>query len=381
MIRRTVCEVNLSNIENNIRGLQSKLDENVGFMAVVKADAYGHGIVPVSRKALSSGAHWLGVAIPEEGQLLREEGIKAPILVLGPVSSDAAEDVVTYNLRPAVFRQDTIEALEKSGKKANRKVYIHLKIDTGMNRIGVRGDRELRDILGFIRDCTYVVLEGMFTHFAFSDAADKGFTMEQNRKFQEAVKYARSLGMEIPILHAANSAAIIDCPDTHYNMVRAGISIYGYYPSDEVSHEVFLRPALTWKTRIAHLKTVQSGETISYGRTFEAKDQMKIATLPVGYGDGYRRDLGNRGSVLVRGKRAPIVGRICMDQCMIDVSHIPNVEVGDEVVLLGQQGEKWIDAEEMAKWCHTISYEILTAIGKRVPRVYVEETDGAYSQH
>ncbi len=380
MTRPTVSEVNLSNIESNIQGLHSIIAEGAKLMAVVKADAYGHGIIPVSRKALASGAHWLGVAIPEEGQLLREEGIKAPILVLGPVSPEAAEDVIRYNLRPAVFRQDTIEALEKLGRKTNRKVYIHLKIDTGMNRIGIRGDRELRYILGLIRDCSYVVLEGMFTHFAISDAADKGFTIEQNRKFKAAVKYARSLGMEIPILHAANSAAIIDCPDTHYNMVRAGISIYGYYPSEEVAHDVFLKPALTWKTRIVHIKIVHSGETISYGRTYKVKEQMKIATLPVGYGDGYRRDLGNRGSVLVRGERAPIIGRICMDQCMIDVSHIPNVGVGDEVVLLGQQGEQWIHAEEMAKWCHTISYEILTTIGKRVPRVYVE-ADDIFSEH
>ena len=260
---------------------------------------------------------------------LREAGIKAPILVLGSIADDEAELVAKYNLIQTVYSKDIVCMLNALGKEHNRIVPVHIKLDTGMGRIGIRNDRELIDLLEQIKKLSYIDCQGVFTHFSTSDESDKTYTKEQLKIFNEMLHICKSYDIHFKYVHAANSAAIIDCPNTYFNMVRGGIAMYGYYPSDEVElQKVDISPVLEWHTKVMHIKEVKRGDAISYGKTFIAQKPMKIATIPVGYGDGYNRLLSNRGYVLVRGKRVPIVGRICMDQTMIDVTPIEDVSVG-----------------------------------------------------
>lgn len=370
MIRPTYAEVNLSRICENINQLHTVMKQSVKMMAIVKADAYGHGLVPVAKEITAHGVDWLGVAIPEEAELLRKEGITVPILVLSSIPPCFADEVVNLDIQHTVYSGDVIEALEISGKKRHKAIYVHIKLDTGMGRIGIYNNKDLIQLLKYLKKCNYVKIEGVFTHFAVSDSRDKSYTNEQNMLFKEMVDLVYQYGFSPKYIHAANSAAILDCPDTHYNMVRAGIGIYGYFPSVDVQHNIHLQPALSWKTHISHIKRVYPGDYISYGRTYQASKEGIVATLPVGYADGYRRALGNEGSVMIKGKRVPVIGRVCMDQCMIDISDVSEVSLGDEVDLLGEQLGESITADDIADWCHTISYEILTSISKRVPRIY-----------
>lgn len=370
-MRPTYTKIDLSAVKHNIRACKDNVGENVKLLAVVKANAYGHGIVEVAKAATEAGADYLAVAIPEEGKRLREAGCKANILVLGAILPESAAMVVEYNLIATVFTIPGVQALEREAARQNKTCRIHIKADTGMNRIGLKTEQELRLLLQYCKECRHITPEGMFTHFAVSEIADKSFTMQQAERFKRMDEAARQEGHTL-LLHAANSGAILDIPLLCFDMVRAGIAMYGYHPAGSNVNEEKLRPAMSWYTRVIYVKDVTAGETISYGRRYTAQGTRRIATLPVGYGDGYKRALTGKSKVLVRGRYAPVVGTVCMDQIMADVTGIDGVEIGDEVVLMGEQGGQRITADDLANMADTISYEILLSVSERVPRIYVE---------
>lgn len=362
--------VDLEAIGHNMRAF-CRLAGDAKVMAIVKADAYGHGVVPVARAALKNGAAFLGVAIPEEAFELRDAGIISPILILGSRCEDVAQELAALNISQTVFDIETLAVLEAAARAAGRRAKIHLKVETGMNRLGILPGKALEEWLDALQACPHIELEGMFTHFADADGAQEDYTLTQAQRMAQAVAQVRARGFA-PIMHACNTAGILRFAQFDYDMVRAGIGLYGYPPVEPPEGTVF-KPALTWRSEVAFIHDLHAGERISYNGIYTAKTPRRVATLPVGYADGYNRLLSNTGFVLIDGQRAPVIGRVCMDQCMVDVTNIPSVKVGDEAVLLGQQGAQRLDAEEMAQLCGTISYEILCNIGKRVPRVYYGE--------
>jgi alanine racemase len=340
-------------------------------LAVVKAQAYGHGAVPVSLRLLASGARMLGVALVEEGRELRNAGISAPILVMGAVFPDQAEPIAELGLTPVVYSMPVARALSAAAVRRGRRIPVHVKIDTGMGRIGVQPAEAPR----FIRDLTRldgIDVQGLMTHFADADLRDKQFSSQQLDRFGEVIRELEAMGVPVPERHAANSAALLDYSRALFTMVRPGLMLYGYNPLTMALPELELQPVLSLVTRIASLKKVPAGVPISYGRTFTTKRESLIATIPLGYADGFSRSLSNRGEALVRGVRVPVAGRICMDMCMIDVTAVPGVSEQDEVVLIGRQGNERITAVDIANLCGTIPYEILCGISQRVPRVYRE---------
>jgi alanine racemase len=368
--RPTVAEIDLGSLEFNYRQLQKRIPEGVNLLAVVKADAYGHGAVPVSRKLENLGVAYLGVAISDEGVELRKGGVKAPILVLGGIYKESLNQVLEYNLTPVVFGKDSLEMLAKAAKRREKKARVHVKVDTGMGRLGVPLDlwpAFLRELKRFPE----IEIEGILSHFSMTDE-DEAFTTHQWGEFQGAVSCAKEMGILCKYLHMANSGTLIAFPSYLGNLVRPGIMLYGAYPSSTFRDMIPLRPVMTLKTRIHFLKSVAPGTRISYGGAFVAKRESQIATLPIGYADGYNRHLSNQGEVLIRGKRAPIVGKVCMDLIMVDVTEIPDVSLGDEIILIGKQGNEEITVDEIAKKIGSISYEVLCSVGKRVPRVYKE---------
>jgi len=366
----TWAEIDLDAIAHNVRQLKRHIGERVKLMAVVKANAYGHGAVPVARTALESGAERLAVNRVVEGIELRRAGIAAPILVLGYFPPWEAEAVVRHGLIPTVTEREVASALAEAAGRLGKAVPIHIKVDTGMGRFGLLPE-EVVDFVQGLADFPNLHLEGLYTHFAAADEADKSYTRRQFGIFLDVLKRLEEAGVEVPIRHAANSAATLDLPETHLDMVRCGIAIYGLYPSAEVSRSVPLRPAMSLKSRVARLRTLPAGSCISYGCTYITSSPTRVALVPVGYGDGYHRLLSNRGQVLIRGRRAPILGRVCMDQLVVDVSDIPGVRLNDEVVIFGRQGEGEISAEEVAAWAETINYEVTTSVLPRVTRVYL----------
>lgn len=370
VLRYNVCEIDLEAIRHNVRVMRAHIAGDAKLMAVVKADAYGHGAVPVARAALEAGAQALAVAIPEEGIELREAGIDAPVLVLGAIEPAAAEAVVQYGLTQTVFDEASVCALSEAGKKLRRTAQAHVKLDTGMNRIGLRDAAQVRALVRLIDALPGVELTGCFTHMATADGVESAGTLAQLERFEALCE---AIAQEHPgriVRHAANTASIFRYPQAHADMVRGGIALYGYPPVLEAEG---LRPAMRWVTRAVMVKEIEQGERVGYGGAFEATRPTRVMTVPVGYADGYRRGLSGKGCVLVRGRRAPILGRVCMDQIMVDVTDIPQAQAGDEVVLLGAQGGEMIDAQEMADWLGTISYEVLCSPSRRVPRVYVNE--------
>lgn len=336
-------------------------------MAVVKADGYGHGVLPVSRAAAEVGAAYFAVADVSEGVELRRGGFTAPVLVMGGMLPQLAEVSVEYGLAQTVYSVEMVDALEAACRKTGRAARMHVKVETGMNRMGLRPGDELQAVLNRAKQAPSVLLEGLYSHFAVSEIEDKSFTLAQAERFNCAVAQARAAGFD-PLTHTGNSGAALECPFAHLNFVRVGIAMYGLHPAGVAN--AALRPALAWKTNVVQVKTVHRGDTVSYGRTWEAPGDRMIATLPVGYADGYRRALGNRAHVLIGGRRAPVVGRVCMDHMMADVTGIPGVATGDEAVLIGAQGGERIGADELAALTDTIAYEVLTSIGNRVQRVY-----------
>lgn len=355
--RPTWLEIDSAAIAGNIGSLRACLTGGAQLMAVVKADAYGHGALAASRIALENGAVALGVAIPEEGAQLREAGIGAPILILGGIAQEGAEVAARYGLAQTVFDPQAVRWLAEAAGRAQTSIDVHIKVDTGMGRIGVRNEAELLALAELIAAKPGLRLAGVYTHFAEADAEDLAYTLAQNERFLAMTAQLR-LRMPGIAVHAANSAATLRVPQAHHTLVRPGIALYG---------GLGLRPAMRWVTHAVHVKTISPGESVSYGRTFRAGRETRVMTLPVGYADGYHRQIGNRGAAVIRGMRAPVIGRVCMDQAMLDVTDIPGAAAGDEVVLLGDG----ITAAEMGNWCGMVDYEIMLSPTARVPRVYL----------
>ena len=369
----TWTEVNLDAIAQNVKNIKKLIGEKKELMAVVKGNAYGHDILEISPVVLENGATRLAVARLEEAIFLRKAGITVPILVLGLTLKQQAESLVSYDITPAVCELEMIEKLSESAVQMNKMTKIHLKVDTGMGRIGIFPYAVLRFIKR-IKALKNVEIEGIFTHFSVADEKDKFYTEEQFRKFIEILTILEKEEIKIPIKHVGNSATLLDLPHMWLDMVRPGIAIYGLYPSKEVKKTINLIPAQQFKTKIVFIKELPRGESISYGRTYITKRRMRVASLPVGYADGYNRLLSNQGEVLVRGQRVPIIGRVCMDQCMIDVTNLTQVEIGDEVVLWGRQGEEMITVEEIAQKIRTINYEIVHMPDKkRVAKLFIRD--------
>lgn len=373
-------EIDLSAIAENTRELRRITRPEARLMAVVKADAYGHGAKEVARAALSAGASVLGVARLGEAISLRDAGISAPILIFSYTSPEDAETLVRLDLAQSVFDVQTAMAFSQQAQALGQPIHLHLKVDTGMGRLGILTDNgtgmsvssDAVDAARTIASLPGIILEGLSTHFAAADSADKNFTNYQFKRFTDFIARLTAAGIDIPIKHAANSAAIIDHPETHLDMVRAGIAIYGLKPSSEVNlAKLRLTPAMTLKSRIVQLKCVGEGFPVSYGMTWTSKRPTAIATVPVGYADGFSRRLSNIGEMLVRGRRAPIRGRVCMDHTMIDVGDIAEARTGDEVVIFGRQDGAEISAEEVAEQLGTINYEVTAALTARVARVFV----------
>jgi len=359
-------EVNLQALRHNYREIKKQLEPGVKLCAVVKANAYGHGAVPTARVALEEGADYLAVATLSEGMELRQAGFTVPILVLGLVMPEDAKEVVDYELTQVVCELTLAKALSQEAVRQQKSVRVHLKVDTGMGRIGVRPE-EIGALAEKISRLPNLEIEGMFSHFAMADCKDKSYTRQQLDAFQRAVAAVEDQGIDLPIKHIAESAAILEIPEAHFNMVRAGVIQYGLWPSEEVTHPIDLQAVMSLKAKVVWLKTLHKGESIGYGRQFVAERESRIATLPIGYADGYIRAYGKQGYVEIHGKKAPIAGRVCMDQVMVDVTDIPHVEIGDEVMLFGSEH---LTIDEVARWGNTINYEIPCLLSGRVPRVY-----------
>jgi len=365
--RGTYVLIDLDAIRNNLRKVRAFLPREVRLLAVVKANAYGHGAVPVARAAIESGADMLGVAIPEEGEELRKAGITAPILVLGPISGRNALADVQYDLIQTVYDPEGVRQLEEACCAQKGYANVHLKIDSGMGRIGVRTEEEVRQVLAAIEEAPHVRLTGVFTHFANADGDSRDYSDLQIKRFE---KLCALLPGNI-LRHASASAALLRYEDARFDMVRAGLVLYGCPPCKDMPFE--LESALSWLTEVSYVKWIDENECVSYGCTFRAERKTRVATLAVGYGDGYPRALSGKGEVLIRGRRCPIIGRVCMDQMMVDVTDAGDVAVGDQAVLIGRQGDQTITADELAEKCGTISYEMLLAPAGRVPLEYVKE--------
>lgn len=365
-------EVDLAAVAHNVRELKNITRSTTGVMAVVKADGYGHGAVAVARVALESGATSLAVARVGEGLELRRAGIKAPVLVFGLAPPEDARQALQHGLTLSVYSRESALAVAGAARAAGKKAVVHVKVDTGMGRLGFPWDETGLEEVAEACSHPELQVEGIYTHFAAADEGDKTYTLLQLERFKRFVQELARRGLHFKIRHAANSAALIDLPEAHLDVVRPGIALYGLYPSAEVDRSrVRLRPAMTLKTRVVQVREVGSGYSVSYGCTYRTPAPTVLATLAAGYADGYSRLLSSRGYVLLRGKRAPVVGRVCMDQCMVDAGHVEGVKPGDEVVLLGSQGNETVSAEEIAAWMGTINYEVVTSISARVPRVYL----------
>ncbi len=376
-------EVDLEAIAHNVAELRKITHPAAKVMAVVKADAYGHGAEKVAEVALKNGAEVLGVARINEGIALREAGFTVPIQIFGYTPLSLAENLIRYALTQTVFSYQSASALSGLAISTGNKIRIHIKVDTGMGRLGLATDcgeiscSDLSLTQGSLKQVESIFMlrgiipEGIMTHFSSADSLDKSYARKQFSIFLDFMDQLKKRGIEFGVRHAANSAAVMEMPETHLDLVRPGISIYGLYPSDEVDRTIIrLKPAMSLKTCVVHVKKIPEGFSVSYSRTFQTRKNTTVATVSAGYADGYNRLLSSCGSMLVHGKRAPVIGRVCMDLTMLDVSHIPGVAVGDEAVVFGAQNDEYLHVDEMAKMLNTINYEILTGITARVPRIY-----------
>jgi alanine racemase len=369
-LRPTRLEVDLDRLAANYEAIQRYVGA-AKVMPILKANAYGHGLVQVARLLESIGAPMLGVAYLEEGMRLREEGVRTPVLVLGGIVGEQIPRFLEHDLTLTASSVDKLEAIEACAAAMHRVATVHLKIDTGMERIGVHWYSAERLLEASLR-CPHVHVEGIFTHFANADEADLGHARLQLERFHEVLRFYERRSVPVPLRHAASSGAILELPESHLDLVRPGIVFYGAMPSPHVRDRIGVASALRWVTRVVYFKVVLPGNPVSYGSTWAPDVSTRVITLPVGYGDGYARALSNRASVLVRGQRRPVVGRVCMDQVMISLGPDGTAYNGDEVVLLGPQGDARITIEELADWAGTIPHEVLTSINTRVPRVYVQ---------
>lgn len=373
--RRVHADIDLDAVLFNFEQMSRKLSEGTRIMAVIKTDAYGHGAVPLATLLEPYDYLWgYATATIDEAVELRQAGIKKPILILGYTFPECYPQIVKYDIRQTVFQMDMAEELSKEAVRQNKKAYVHVKLDTGMGRIGYQSSEEaVRDTLR-MKDLPMLELEGVFTHFANADASDQEFTMKQLDKFNEMISEMEKAGVHFELKHCANSAGIIELSDQKFDLVRAGIISFGMWPSEEVRKDVVkLKPVLSLKSHVVYVKEVEPGATISYGCTWTAQEKRKIITVPVGYGDGYPRSLSNKGCVLIKGHRVPIVGRVCMDQLMADVTDISEeIRIGDRVTLIGQDGDEMITAEELGNLSGRFNYELMCDLGNRIPRIYYQ---------
>jgi alanine racemase len=367
--RPTLCLIDHAALRWNLQQIRSKVGARVKVLSMVKANAYGHGAAAVAQTLAAAGSDAFGVATLEEGVELRQAGIREPILILAGAYEDQLATCFEHTLTPVAHDLRGIKTLEKAVQSQGRTLSVHLKIDTGMGRLGLAA-ADCEKWLPEVKKLTALQIVGLFSHFSQAESVEGDYTRQQLATFKSVIDRLRSQQLAPPLVHFANSAATITLPEAYFDMVRPGIMLYGVYPSAAMASLITLKPALLWKTKILQLKQVPAGTSISYGQTFRTTRASLIATLPVGYADGYPRLLSNRGEVLVGGQRAPVAGRVCMDLTMIDVTDIRNVKQGDEVVLLGRQGTAEVSADEIAAWANTISYEILTSISARVPRIH-----------
>lgn len=370
---RVWADVDLDAVHFNMEQMHGNISCSAKMMGIIKTDAYGHGAVQIARELETLDyVFGMGLATAEEALILRHCGIKKPLLVIGYTFPYSYAKLIDNEIRMTVFKSSMLSEIEKEAERQNKKAIVHIKVDTAMSRIGIRPDDSG---IAFIRECLSqknIIVEGIFTHFAKADEADKEPVMKQLHTYQDFLKRAEEeTGYRIPIHHCSNSAGIVEIKEANMDMVRAGITLYGLWPSEEVSRDIIrLKPVLSLKSHIVYVKEIEKGTQVSYGGTYCAEETMKIATIPVGYGDGYPRALSNKGFVLIHGKRAKILGRVCMDQMMVDVSDIDNVRDGDEVTLIGQDGTECITMEELGGLSGRFNYELACDLGKRIPRVY-----------
>ncbi len=375
MYTRVCADIDLDAVLYNMESMHQKIGKDTKIMPVIKTDAYGHGAIEIAETIEPlSYTYGFAVATVEEGVILRRHGVKKPILVLGYVFPDEYEVLLKNELRPAVFTLEMAEILSETAAGLGVECPVHIKVDTGMNRIGMKVTEESAALVERISKLPHMILEGIFTHFARADEADKTSAREQLALFRKMIALLRERGIEIPYHHCSNSAGIVEMQDANMDIVRAGITLYGLWPSEEVDKsKIDLKPVLSLKSHVAYVKTLEAGESISYGGTYVTSSREVIATIPVGYGDGYSRGLSNRGYVLIHGKRAPIRGRICMDQFMVDVTDIPEVKIGDEVTLIGKNQNEVITLEELGETSGRFNYEFVCDLGKRIPRVFYRD--------
>lgn len=372
-LRPVWAEINLDNLAHNMKEIKG-ISKSKEIMAVVKADAYGHGAIDVAPVLLENGATRLAVAVINEAVELRRSGINVPIMILGYTPAIFSHELFKYDIQQTVTSYQYAKELSIEAKREKKVVKVHLAFDSGMGRIGFLPSEESIDEIYKISKLENLEIVGGFSHFSTADEENKDYTFEQLKKFHYFCDKLASKGIELNIRHIANSAAIIDLEDTHFDAVRPGIILYGYYPSDEVQLEkIKLKPVMTLKTNIVHIKKLEKGQYISYGRKYQTSKEEIIATLPVGYADGYTRQLTEKAKVIINGEFAPVVGRICMDQCMVDVTHLKDVKIGDEVILMGEHNNLKFNADDIASVLGTINYEVVCMISKRVPRVYIKD--------
>ena len=370
-LRPAYLEIDLRALASNVKNIKRKLGKRVQLLVVVKADGYGHGSYEVSKIALKNGAGSLGVAFLEEGIELRENGIKAPILILSPEFYGREKEVIEYDLQPAIADLDFVKKLNREAKKQNKIAEVYLKIDTGMRRYGIEPSSALDFVKG-VQKLKNIRLKGVLSQFSTTEDTDKDFAEKQLYLFKKTVKQLEELNGARLVRSIANSGAFLRLPQSYFDQVRVGIVMYGIYPSPKMTKRVKVNPVMSLKSRIVQIREVETGESVSYGRTFITNRRTKIGTIPLGYADGYPWQLSNRGEVLVKGKRVPIIGRVCMDAFMVDLTGLPDVKIGEDVVLLGKQGKEKIEAHQIAEWANSFSYEIVTRMGKRLPRVYLK---------
>ncbi|MDP4146383.1 MAG: alanine racemase [Bacillota bacterium] len=371
-LRPLWAEINLDDLAHNMQQIR-KVSQSKDIIAVVKADAYGHGAIDVAPVLLENGATRLAVAVVNEAIELRNAGIHCPIMILGFTPISFADNLLRYDIEQTVYSYEYAEELSKLAKLRNKVAKIHIALDTGMGRIGFLPDEKSVEDVYKISKLSNISIEGIFSHFSSADEENKDYTYMQFKRFNDFYDKLKEKNIQIKLRHVANSAAIIDLPEMHYEAVRPGIILYGYYPSEEVFKEkIDLRPVMTLKTKIVYIKRLKAGEYISYGRKYKTDRDSVIATLPVGYADGYTRALFNKAKVIINGKLAPVVGRICMDQCMVDITDLENVSLDDEVILMGEDKGIKFTADQVAELIDTINYEVVCMISKRVPRVYIK---------
>ena len=364
--------IDLDAILYNMNSMHQNISEDTKIMAVIKADGYGHGAAEVA-ECIEHLDYLAGYAVAtvEEGLILRNHGIKKPILILGYAFSDQYDELIAADMRPTVFTREMAQELSQAAGEMGVDCPIHFAVDTGMSRIGYQVTEEAADEMAQIARLPHIMVEGIFTHFARADEADKTSAEEQLALFEKMISMLEERGIRIPVKHCSNSAGIVELKEANMDMVRAGITLYGLWPSEEVRRDIIdLKPALSLITHVAYVKDLEAGRAISYGGTYVTKRPSRIATIPVGYADGYARGLSNKGAVLIHGKRAPICGRVCMDQFMVDVTDIPEIKMGDEVILIGSAGEETITMEEVGELSGRFNYEFVCNLGKRIPRVF-----------